>query len=361
MRRIGSRAVAVALVVGLSGTGDLVATPEHASAAAGVAPTVIEHMPSTGPDDPAPRYGGQPSVAELVAVSRALPPPVGTVYTDVVYDRSLVGRYTLDIYAPLPEEGTVRRREHTGGPALPAGAEVAAGQPAPVVVFFHGGSWIRGDKVTIRIIERFVDRMRARGWFVVSVNYTTPLVRGLRGPLAQATESVAWVRENAAAYGWDAERIGLYGVSAGGHIALMVAKTGGGAVRDAEPIEGIAWVLAECAPTDLVAMRDGDAFDASSLFRWFSAGRLSRLSPITYVDDATPPVLLYHGGADATVHIDQSRRYAQALTAAGGIAELHIWPDGNHAFLNLPDRTWFEQESIALAWMARAFAGGVGR
>ena len=66
---------------------------------------------------------------------------------------------------------------------------------------------------------------------------------------------------------------------------------------------------------------------------------------------AASPVLLFHGDADRTVHMDQSVNYAEALNAAGGEAELVVWPGGNHAFLNYSDEQWFTQETVALEWM----------
>jgi len=282
------------------------------------------------------------TIAELIEISRARPAPPEPAQFDVEYDRELLRRYTLDIYGPLATS-TRADRDGAVGPLLSA--------PAPVIVFFHGGSWLRGDKVTILIVDRFLRRMRERGWFVVTVNYTTSLLRGLGGPVAQAEDALRWVRQNSAAYGWDRSRIGIYGVSAGGHVGLMAAER---LIAD-DPGEGFAFVFAECAPTDLVAMRDGDAFGNSGSFRVFPERRLRGLSPIRYVSPETPPVLLFHGDEDETVHIDQSIRYAAALEAVGGEVELVLWPGGNHAFLNLSDEEWFVQETVALDWFSAKF------
>lgn len=313
------------------------------------------------------------TIQTLIDESRSRPAPQSPWKGDIEYDRDLFRRYHLDVYAPLDPADSDRRGDADvsrggggngssdgdggvgdGGTLLdadaPGGGKIRAA--APVVVFFHGGSWLRGDKITIRIVDRFLRRMRERGWYVVSVNYTTSVLRGLGGPVDQAREAVAWVFDHASEYGWDQTRVGLYGVSAGGHVALMAAETVNAANRPAPP----AFVFAECAPTDLVAMREGDAFESSAGFRFFPEFRLETLSPINYVSPATPPVLLFHGDKDRTVHIDQSRRYAAALRAAGGDVTLEEWPGGDHAFLNLSDAVWFEQESVALDWMSRAFA-----
>lgn len=273
------------------------------------------------------------TIHALVAESKAMPPAPGSVHLDLVYRRTPFRRFRLDLYEPL-------------APAQPG--------EAPLVVFFHGGSWIHGDKATIRIIDRFLRRMRERGYFVASVNYTTSIYRGLEGPIENSEKALSWLSRNAERYGYDTEKIGLYGVSAGAHVALMLASR----IAESPENRGLSkpsFVFAECPPTDLLAMKNGDAFEHSASFRIFPDKRLAALSPIYHVDAELPPVLLYHGEADRTVDIRQSERYAEALTAVGGEVELVRYPEGNHAFLNLPDEVWYQQESQALKYFEKRF------
>lgn len=280
------------------------------------------------------------TIARLIDASRAKPDPAPPVQDDLVYRRSLGGEYRLDLYEPL-------RQVSRDTVEVPGDCPVAAGPP--IVLFFHGGSWLRGDKVTILVIDRFLRRLREAGYFVAAINYTTSPLRGLGGPVRNGIIATRWVVDNAERFGYAPDRLGLYGVSAGGHVALMVASTGGFAAGT------IDWVFAECAPTDLVAMRDGEAFENSDAFRLFPEGRLRALSPVTYARADLPPVLLFHGDADETVHVNQSVRYARALREAGGEVDFVEWPGGDHAFLGFSDEVWYRQETVALEWFATQY------
>lgn len=268
------------------------------------------------------------TLERLMELSYNKPPAPGKVYLDVPYRESLFRTFALDIYEPLVPY------EHGH---------------APAVVFFHGGSWIKGDKVTIRVVDRFLSRMRSQGYFVIAVDYTTSALRGLSGPLKNTKAALDWIGAHAGEYGYDSGRIGLYGVSAGGHLALMAIST------SEEPNVDISFAFIECAPTDLVGMRDGEAYDNSGVFKLFPERRLRKLSPITYVNEDLPPILIFHGDQDRTVDIAQSERYVEAVRDAGGDAELVRYPGGGHVFLNYPDEMWYQQESRALEFFAEKF------
>ena len=272
-------------------------------------------------------------INRLTMESRDKLPADPPTYLDVIYRRTLFRSLALDIYGPLT--GDTSPREEV--------------EPAPVVIFFHGGSWIHGDKITIRVVDRFLRRMREAGYYVISPNYTTSLLRGIGGPLENVRAAIRWVAEHAADYGWDVHHIGLYGVSAGGHLALMAAST------TCPSDFTISFVFAECAPSDLVALRNGEAYEHSGNLRVFFRRRLAAFSPVNLVSSEMPPVLLFHGGRDRVVDIAQSERYAAALARAGGHVEFERYPAGNHAFLNLSDSQWYGQETRALRFFAEQF------
>ena len=197
------------------------------------------------------------SIRELTELARSRPEPALPVQRDIVYHRDLFRRYRLDVYGPLPTAPNARQDP----------ARVVA--PAPVIVFFHGGSWVRGDKITLLVVNRFLRRLREEGWFVVAVDYTTSAVRGIQGPVHNAYRAVTWVHDNALEYGWDQRRLGLYGVSSGAHLALMAASREAAAER--EKSSAAARAAGAPRPALVLAESARAALDARRIYRGLAA------------------------------------------------------------------------------------------
>ena len=91
---------------------------------------------------------------------------------------------------------------------------------APVVVFFHGGEWHKGDKAHVRYKPSLFTRA---GYVFVSVGYR--LVPEVRHPMQieDVARAVGWVHRNIAQYGGDPDRIVLLGHSSGAHLAALLA------------------------------------------------------------------------------------------------------------------------------------------
>jgi acetyl esterase/lipase len=102
----------------------------------------------------------------------------------------------------------------------------AAG-PLPVIVYFHGGGWVLGDRNVYDAGARAIAR-EGRA-IVVSVDYRLAPENKFPAQHEDALESYRWALANAASVGGDPRRVGLAGESAGGNLAVATAI----AARDA--------------------------------------------------------------------------------------------------------------------------------
>ena len=160
---------------------------------------------------------------------------------------------------------------------------------------------------------------------------------GHPAPLQDILRAIRLVRSRAAEFGVRAERIGVMGASAGGHVAASAAT-----LFDASEGRTGASLDAVSARPDFVAllypvitMRDPYAHRDSrtNLLGAHPAESLvSRMSLETQVTAATPPVFLVHTAEDKTVPLENSLMFYEALRRAGVPAELHLYERGPHGF-----------------------------
>lgn len=156
-------------------------------------------------------------------------------------------------------------------------------------------------------------------------------------PLADAQRAIRWIRHHARDYGVDADRVGVMGFSAGGHLAAMLATAHDrdvyAAVDDADawsarpaftilmyPVISMRAEIAHSGSRDLLL---GTSPSQETIEHW---------SPERQVSGDTPPVFLLHATDDESVVVENSRVFYRALQAAGIPADLHLYAEGGHGF-----------------------------
>ncbi len=92
--------------------------------------------------------------------------------------------------------------------------------PMPAVVEIHGGGWAEGEKDALR--NRF---FAERGYFTVSINYRLSSEAIFPAQAHDAKAAVRWLRAHASEYGVDPDRVGVWGHSAGGHLAALLGTS----------------------------------------------------------------------------------------------------------------------------------------
>lgn len=201
---------------------------------------------------------------------------------------------------------------------LPSGAE----GPVPVVVFAHGGGWVRRDKRAIRMMH-----VLEHGFALASVGYRLAMDAPFPAQVQDYRHAAAHLLAQAVNHGIDGDRMFFSGASAGGHLASLAALAA--AEPEFGPAVPLRGVVAIYAPSDLIAMAgpmlgglDHDSEDAPANQLLGAEVRkhpdlARRASPVAYVTPDAPPFLLLHGDHDRVIPFSQSVILDAHLRLAG--------------------------------------------
>ena len=141
------------------------------------------------------------SCLSVVAAGSGCASPSYDVRETVSYDSAIGFHGTFDLYEPKSDGGRTDR---------------------PAILAIHGGAWRGGDKAWG---EQFAEELCPFGYVVVSINYRLSSQPGATWPaqIEDVQKALRYVRANARRLRIDPDRIASLGMSAGGHLATMVA------------------------------------------------------------------------------------------------------------------------------------------
>jgi len=192
------------------------------------------------------------------------------------------------------------------------------------------------------------------GFVTVSVDYRLAPGALFPAQIHDAKTAVRWLRAHADAYGIDPERIGVWGISAGGNLAGLLGTTthqpelegaDGGWGDESAEVQAVGNV---CGVMDFLDPGMPFGPEPFPLFGEPLADRpdLAVLaSPVTQASAHSAPFLHLHGRHDREVPVSQARRMHAALRAAGARSEL-VELDGDH-FINETHPTEVERRLLA--------------
>jgi len=215
--------------------------------------------------------------------------------------------------------------------------------PAPLVIWVHGGGWRTGTKH-----RTLAPTALGEEYAIACVEYRLTDVAIFPAQIHDVKAAVRWLRAHAIEYGFDPQRFGAWGSSAGGHLVALLGVSCGnpyleGAVGDC--LEVSSCVQAVCdfyGPTDFSSLMEQRGVGAArrpmaeDLLLGGAVEDLTKLaglaSPLTHVTGASPPFLIMHGSDDRVVPVEQSIAFNEALCAVGVDSTLLIIDGAGHGF-----------------------------
>jgi len=255
-------------------------------------------------------------------------------------DRASWAAYAANAYQVVPNVTYLTADNYESKLDLYAPRNPAA--PVPVVIYYHGGFWVRGSKeASVLNILPYMEM----GVAVVNVEYRLGRIALAPAAVEDARCALRWVLRNAEQYRFDTSRIVVTGGSAGGHLSLTTGMLTPEAGLDArcpgpEPMR-VAGIINWYGVTDVADLLAGPN-RRDPVLEWMGGMPnqmeiAKRVSPLEYVRRDLPPILTIHGDADPTVPYEHAVRLHRALDAAGAENELLTIPGGRHGGFTLPE------------------------
>jgi len=254
------------------------------------------------------------SAFALAACQNAIAAPNAKIEADVVYGHKDGLAMTCDVYRP-----------------------VADGNGAALLFMVSGGwySMWRPAEQALPMFAPLVDR----GFTVIAVRHGSSPRYGITDAVGDVRRCVRFVRHEANRFGIDPRRLGVFGMSAGGHLSLMLGTTGGdGDAAAQQPLDRVSdrvqAVCAFVAPTDLRPMAWSDPAHHEQYDRFpaldITQEAATALSPLLAASADDAPTLLIAGDRDELVPIWHSERIHAALSEQGVPTKLVAIPGAGH-------------------------------
>ena len=229
--------------------------------------------------------------------------------------------------------------------------------PFPIIVDLHGGAWCKKDRMS----DAGTDEPLAKsGVIVVALDFRMPPDAGYPASLADVNYAIRWCKAHAAEWNGRADRVGVLGVSSGGHQAMLAAMRPADMRYAALPLAGKSAVDAKvhcavmCWPvidplgryqyakaaqkgSDEKLKKSADEWVICHDKYWGSEAVMTEGNPTLALERGEktdlPPVLYLQGTADIAHPKPNRDQFIVSYRKAGGRVDLHLFEGVGEAFI----------------------------
>jgi acetyl esterase/lipase len=202
----------------------------------------------------------------------------------------------------------------------------------PLLVYVHGGGFDHGDKGGDSLNPNNLQWLW-EGYAMASINYRLAQHAPWPAQIEDCKAAIRWLKAHANDYGYLANEIAVIGESAGGHLVTMLATTSGKRLFDVgenlDQTSDVSCAVDLFGPTDLVRLPSV----AEKLLGPENKNNQElrrKASPISYVHEDEPPILIVHGTDDKVVPYEQAELLADAMDKAHAPYHFHTVVGGGH-------------------------------
>lgn len=210
----------------------------------------------------------------------------------------------------------------------------------PLLIYIHGGGWSFGDKAAFEPAPHLLD-----GFAVASINYRLTVEAPHPAQIDDVRSAVRWLKRNAKNFGLNPDQFIVFGESAGGHLAALLATTcHNRSNAEGNESEKILGAIDYSGPSNFTSMlkqckseKQKELFQQNGLIFKLLGGRLKNktnvakdASPVSHVSNSCPPILIVHGLSDPVIPAEQSIEFAEKLKSAGANPVLVLKPGMGH-------------------------------
>ena len=225
-------------------------------------------------------------------------------------------------------------------------------KPLPVIAMIHGGGWVNGDRIGYASLG--IQLARTGDYAAVGVGYRLTKEAHWPSQVYDCKAAIRWIRAHAKELNLDADKIAVWGSSAGGHLSSLLGTSG-----DVKELEGdlgpntsfssrVQCVVNLCGPEDftqaLMFTKEGQPIWKDDAVSGLLGGNAQEkhtkavaASPVTHVSKDDPPFITFHGTKDQRVAFLHAEAIHAALQKAGVPSLLVPITNGGHGSVSHPE------------------------